>query len=94
MVTVGVDDLIVIVTPDATLVANKNDEESVRAPIVELQAPGLGGVFVAGKPKADGRNSAAGLRSRRRRWRGRLAQAQVARSGRGTETSDAGAPMP
>jgi len=30
VVTVGVKDLIVIVTPDATLVAEKNDEESIR----------------------------------------------------------------
>ena len=30
VVTVGVKDLIVIVTPDATLVADKNDEESIR----------------------------------------------------------------
>jgi len=30
VVTVGVDDLIVIVTPDATLVANKHDEEAIR----------------------------------------------------------------
>ena len=30
IVTLGVSDLIVVHTPDATLVANKHDEESIR----------------------------------------------------------------
>jgi mannose-1-phosphate guanylyltransferase len=36
VVTMGVEDLIVIVTPDATLVANKKDEESIRQVTKEL----------------------------------------------------------
>ena len=40
VVTVGVNDLIVIVTPDATLVANKNDEESIRQVTRELEERG------------------------------------------------------
>ena len=35
VVTLGVTDLIVVHTPDATLVANKNDEESIRR-LVEM----------------------------------------------------------
>jgi mannose-1-phosphate guanylyltransferase len=38
--TVGVKDLIVIVTPDATLVANKNDEEAIRQITREIEARG------------------------------------------------------
>jgi len=40
VVTVGVDDLIVIVTPDATLVANKHDEESIREVTRQLRQRG------------------------------------------------------
>ena len=40
VVTMGVDNLIVIVTPDATLVANKNDEESIRQVTRELAERG------------------------------------------------------
>ena len=40
VVTMGVEDLIVIVTPDATLVANKRDEESIRQVTRELQKRG------------------------------------------------------
>jgi len=40
VVTMGVDDLIVIVTPDATLVANKRDEESIRQVTRELEERG------------------------------------------------------
>jgi len=42
VVLVGVEDLVVIVTPDATLVANKHDEESIRKAIEKLEAAGLG----------------------------------------------------
>jgi mannose-1-phosphate guanylyltransferase len=37
---VGVHDLIVVVTPDATLIANREDEESVREVIAELKRRG------------------------------------------------------
>jgi mannose-1-phosphate guanylyltransferase len=40
VVTMGVDGLIVIVTPDATLVANKNDEESIRQITRQLEDRG------------------------------------------------------
>ena len=40
VVTVGVKDLIVIVTPDATLVADKNDEESIRKVTKALEERG------------------------------------------------------
>jgi mannose-1-phosphate guanylyltransferase len=40
VVTMGVDGLIVIVTPDATLVANKNDEESIRQITRQLEERG------------------------------------------------------
>ncbi|MBN1912149.1 MAG: NTP transferase domain-containing protein [Pirellulales bacterium] len=40
VVTLGVDGLIVIVTPDATLVANKNNEESIRQVTQELEKRG------------------------------------------------------
>jgi mannose-1-phosphate guanylyltransferase len=40
VVTMGVRDLIVITTPDATLVADKNDEESIRQVTRELKARG------------------------------------------------------
>ncbi|HLA86082.1 MAG TPA: sugar phosphate nucleotidyltransferase [Thermoguttaceae bacterium] len=40
VVTMGVEDLVVIVTPDATLVANKHDEESLRRVTKELEARG------------------------------------------------------
>ena len=40
VVTMGVEDLIVIVTPDATLVANKNDEESIRQVTRQLEERG------------------------------------------------------
>ncbi len=40
VVTMGVDDLIVIVTPDATLVANKHDEESIRQVTRQLRERG------------------------------------------------------
>jgi mannose-1-phosphate guanylyltransferase len=40
VVTVGVNDLIVIVTPDATLVADKNDEEAIRHVTRELERRG------------------------------------------------------
>lgn len=41
VVTVGAKDLIVIVTPDATLVADKNDEESIRQVTKALEERGL-----------------------------------------------------
>jgi len=40
VVTMGVNDLIVIVTPDATLVADKNSEESIRQVTKELERRG------------------------------------------------------
>ena len=40
VVTMGVEDMIVIVTPDATLVANKHDEESIRQVTKHLQEQG------------------------------------------------------
>ena len=40
VVTVGVKDLIIIVTPDATLVADKNNEESIRQVTKELERRG------------------------------------------------------
>ncbi|NLE39786.1 MAG: NTP transferase domain-containing protein [Pirellulaceae bacterium] len=40
VVTMGVEDLIVIVTPDATLVADKHDEESIRKITQELRDRG------------------------------------------------------
>ncbi|MFM9069603.1 MAG: mannose-1-phosphate guanyltransferase, partial [Planctomycetota bacterium] len=39
--TLGVRDLIIVHTPDATLVANKQDEESVRRLVDLLKARGL-----------------------------------------------------
>jgi mannose-1-phosphate guanylyltransferase len=39
-VTMGVDDLVIVVTPDATLVANKHDEESLRRVTRELEKRG------------------------------------------------------
>lgn len=38
--TIGVRDLIIVHTPDATLVANKHDEESVRQLVAELKSRG------------------------------------------------------
>jgi mannose-1-phosphate guanylyltransferase len=40
VVTLGVQDLIVVHTPDATLVANKNDEESIRQVVEMLKQKG------------------------------------------------------
>ncbi len=40
LVLVGVKDLVVVATPDATLVADKNSEESIRQVIEELKARG------------------------------------------------------
>jgi mannose-1-phosphate guanylyltransferase len=40
VVTMGVENLVIVVTPDATLVANKNDEESLRRVTRELEARG------------------------------------------------------
>ncbi len=40
VVTVGMKDCIVVHTPDATLVANKHDEESIREVVKELEARG------------------------------------------------------
>ncbi|NLX97295.1 MAG: mannose-1-phosphate guanylyltransferase [Rhodopirellula sp.] len=40
VVLVGVKDLVVVVTPDATLVADKNSEESIRQVIEQLKARG------------------------------------------------------
>lgn len=42
VVTLGVKDCIVVHTPDATLVASKHDEESIREVVKELQARGWG----------------------------------------------------
>jgi mannose-1-phosphate guanylyltransferase len=39
-VTVGVNDLIVVHTPDATLVANRHDEESMRKIVKMLEEQG------------------------------------------------------
>ena len=40
VVTVGLKDCLVVHTPDATLVANKHDEESVRQVVKELESRG------------------------------------------------------
>jgi mannose-1-phosphate guanylyltransferase len=40
IVTLGMKDCIIVHTPDATLVANKNDEEAVREVVAELQKRG------------------------------------------------------
>ena len=40
VVTLGLQDTIVVHTPDATLVANKHDEEAIRKVVQELQARG------------------------------------------------------
>ncbi len=40
VVTLGMKDCIVVHTPDATLVANKNDEESIRKIVKELESRG------------------------------------------------------
>jgi len=40
VVTLGMEDCIVVHTPDATLVANKHDEESIRKVVKELEARG------------------------------------------------------
>ncbi len=40
VVTLGMKDCIVVHTPDATLVANRNDEESIRKIVKELEARG------------------------------------------------------
>jgi len=40
IVTVGIEDLIVVHTPDATLVANRRDEESLRQVVKELEQRG------------------------------------------------------
>ena len=40
IVTVGVEDLIIVHTPDATLVANRRDEESLRQVVKELAQRG------------------------------------------------------
>ena len=40
VVTLGLKDCIVVHTPDATLVANKNDEESIRQVVKELESRG------------------------------------------------------
>ena len=40
VVTLGMKDTIVVHTPDATLVANKHDEESIRAIVKELETRG------------------------------------------------------
>lgn len=40
VVTMGVEDLVIIVTPDATLVANKRDEESIREVTRQLEERG------------------------------------------------------
>ena len=41
VVTLGLKDCIVVHTPDATLVANKHDEEAIREVVKELEARGL-----------------------------------------------------
>jgi mannose-1-phosphate guanylyltransferase len=40
VVTIGMKDCLVVHTPDATLVANKNDEEAVREVVKLLEAKG------------------------------------------------------
>ena len=40
VVTVGIKDCLIVHTPDATLVANKNDEESIRQVVKELENRG------------------------------------------------------
>ncbi|NIL95986.1 MAG: NTP transferase domain-containing protein [Planctomycetales bacterium] len=40
VVTLGISDLIIVQTPDATLVANKNDEESIRRLVQEIEDRG------------------------------------------------------
>ncbi len=40
VVTVGLKDCLIVHTPDATLVANKNDEESIRQVVKELESRG------------------------------------------------------
>jgi mannose-1-phosphate guanylyltransferase len=41
VVTLGLRDCLIVHTPDATLVANKNDEESIRQIVKELEARGM-----------------------------------------------------
>jgi mannose-1-phosphate guanylyltransferase len=40
VVTVGLEDVLVVHTPDATLVANKHDEEAIREIVKQLEARG------------------------------------------------------
>jgi mannose-1-phosphate guanylyltransferase len=41
IVTVGLNDCIVVQTPDATLIANRNDEEKIRQVVKELESRNL-----------------------------------------------------
>ena len=41
--TLGVEDLIIVHTPDATLVASKTNENSIRDLVAELERRGLDG---------------------------------------------------
>ncbi len=40
--TFGVEDLLIVHTPDATLVANRNDENALRMLLTEVERQGLG----------------------------------------------------
>ena len=59
--TVGVSDLIIVHTPDATLVANRNDEEAIRKIVKLLEEQGLEGISCR-----EGRMQNA--ECRRRKW--------------------------
>jgi mannose-1-phosphate guanylyltransferase len=41
VVTLGLKDCLIVHTPDATLVANKNDEESIRNIVKQLEQRGM-----------------------------------------------------
>ena len=47
VVTLGLSDCIVVHTPDATLVANKHDEESIRKLVKLIEEPRLEAIFVS-----------------------------------------------
>jgi mannose-1-phosphate guanylyltransferase len=40
-VTLGLKDVLIVHTPDATIVANKNDEESIRNIVKQLEMRGM-----------------------------------------------------
>ena len=66
--TVGVSDLIVVHTPDATLVANRKDEEAIRKIVKLLEEQGLEGILVEEWQNGEWQNAEC-----RRQTSGRLA---------------------